>query len=234
MKTISKTILAIACLALTASCSDSKKSPSGDQVEEAIEQVKQEFKDMSNPDKFKTALESFKLKVSDVEPGFAYQKEDEKGRSYMSGMMDDFDQIASAAYVKEDKGEISIDEYEAFLTKVYNATAKVADGGKNVEGFHDEFKTKEQAMTEKPIEKVTGNIKNWSMVGWAFPIDGIFYEVDCNLKEPGLSSKIWCITLKVAKGQQKSLGEIIEEGEKALEDENVQKALDEIEKKMKE
>lgn len=233
MKKIAKLCLMAACVALTASCGD-KKKVSADDVENAIEQVKQDFRDLTDADKFAAALDSFHLKVSDVEPDFAYKKQDDKGRAYMGGVMDKFTQSANAAFIKEDGSQITVEEYGAFLTKVYNATAKVGDGGKNVEGFHDDFNTKEKAMTVKPIEKVTGNIKTWSMTDWAFALDGIFYEVNCDLKEPGYGNDIWCITLRVSKGQQKSIDDIISEGEKALEDENVQKALDEVEKKLKE
>ncbi|MDD7257712.1 MAG: hypothetical protein PUH24_05485 [Prevotellaceae bacterium] len=233
MRKMISALLCMAGLAMVTACGGGNKKTSDttkEQVSEAAQEISKDIEKMNGAEQFEAALNAFGLNVSDATPEFKYKEKNEKGKYYVRGLFANEKPEAYGTFVKEDGGEIMLEEYNAFLTKVYKSTAGQSEGGKCVVGFGDNAKTKDEAMKEKPIDKVVG-LKNgfgqpWTSVAWHFVKDGIFYMVDCDLKEPkGVTPSR--ITLKISQGLQKSLDAAIDEAEKALEDEDVQKAIKE-------
>jgi hypothetical protein len=229
-----KSILALMCMAGVAMLTACGNNKSSNKAEENVQEVAQEITkstdQMNGAEQFEAALKSFGLSVSDATPDFKYKEQNEKGKYYVKGYFASDKPEAYGTFMKEDGGEITLDEYNAFLARLYNATAKVSEGGKCVVGFGDNAKTKDEAMQEKPMDKVVG-IKNglgqpWTSVSWDFVQQGIFYTVRCDLKEQKGATPSR-ITLNISQGLQKSLDATIDDSEKALDDENVQKAIKE-------
>ncbi len=231
MKQMTKAWLVITCIAMMASCgSRTTSDTTKERVQEAAKEMSKDINKMNGTEQFETALKAFGLNVSDATPNFKYKEQNGKGKYYVKGLFANEKPEAYGTFVKEDGGGITLEEYNAFLTKVYNSTAKQSEGGKCVVGFGDNAKTKEEAMKEKPIDKVVG-LKDgfgqpWTLVSWHFVQKGTFYMVDCDLKEQKGTTPSR-ITLSIRQGLQKSLDATVDEIEKALDDENVQKAIKE-------
>lgn len=228
-----KSVLALMCMAGVAMLTACGNNKSSNKTEENVQEVAQEITkntdQMNGAEQFEAALKTFGLSVTDATPDFKYKEQNEKGKYYVKGYFASDKPEAYGTFIKEDGGEITLDEYNAFLTRLYNATAKVSEGGKCVVGFGD-ASTKEEAMNEKPMDKVV-DLKNsfgqpWTSVSWNFVQQGIFYDVSCDLKEQKGAAPSR-ITLNISRGLQKSMSATIEDAEKALDDENVQKAIKE-------
>lgn len=225
--------MCMASLAIVTACGSRNRKTSDttkEQVSEAAQEISKNIEKMNGAEQFEAALNAFGLNVSDATPEFKYKEKNEKGKYYVRGLFANEKPEAYGTFVKEDGGEITLEEYNAFLTKVYKSTAGQSEGGKCVVGFGEGAKTKEEAMKEKPVDKVVG-VRNglgqpWTLVNWDFVQKGIFYTVRCNLKEQkGVTPSR--ITLNIRQGLQKSLDAAIDEAEKALNDEDVQKAIKE-------
>ncbi|WP_373727291.1 hypothetical protein [Bacteroides heparinolyticus] len=231
MKQITKVWVLITCIATMVSCGNKKNSDTAEkEVQEVAKEMSKDFGEMNGTEQFEAALKAFGLNVNDATPDFKYKEKNEKGKYYVKGLFANNKNEAYGTFMKEDSGEITIEEYNAFLTKLYNSTAKQSEGGKCVVGFGDNATTKEEALKEKPINKVIG-LKDgfgepWTSVTWHFVKDGIFYMVDCDLKEQRAATPSR-ITLSISQGLQESPDAVINEAEKALDDKNVQKAIKE-------
>ena len=231
-----KTILGficIACIAIVTACGGGNKKTSDttkEQVQDAAQEISKDIENMNGVEQFEVALNALGLNMEDATPEFKYKEKNEKGKYYVKGLFANQKPEAYGTFIKEDSGEITLDEYNAFLTKVYKSTARESEGGKCVVGFGENAKTNEEAMKEKPIDKIIG-LKDgfglpWTSVDWHFVKDGIFYMVDCDLKEQKGATPSR-ITIKISQGLQKSLDATIDDAEKALSDEDVQKAIKE-------
>ena len=229
-----KSVLALMCMAgvaMLTACGNNKSSNKAEEnVQEVAQEITKSIDEMNGVEQFEAALKTFGLSVIDATPDFKYKEQNEKGKYYVKGYFASDKPEAYGTFIKEDGGEVTLDEYNAFLTRLYNATAKASEGGKCVVGFGDNAKTKDEAMNEKPMDKVVG-LKNgfgqpWTSVSWDFVQQGIFYTVRCDLKEQKGATPSR-ITLNISQGLQKSMSATIDDAEKALDDENVQKAIKE-------
>ena len=137
---------------------------------------------------------------------------------------------------------LSRDDFIAYVTKVYEATAKTADGGKNVYGFIAKG-TPEEAASEKTLEAVLDEGKPTKIFGieiymgaysWNFIKDGVYYMVDVKQLEKKRDGDEFPYAARtiIGKGLQKNMNETMEDLEKALDDPEVQKQLEKAAKEL--
>ena len=136
-------------------------------------------------------------------------------------------------YTKED--------HENNVRRIYALTKAASENGINMYGF-EERNTKEEAMSEKDIEKMIADGKGSSFMGvelyygsygWAFLHNGelqhcevVLLEDKKQQDENGNDKKIG-YAVKMYKALSKSFNESMEDVEKALEDPEVQKQMKE-------
>ena len=172
----------------------------------------------------------FDIAYADITPDFEYGKE--------VGKYDFLGEERSSAYVTFTAKDSTLnrEDYLAYVKKVYEATAKVADGGINVYGFIAKSDPAE-AAAEKTLETVLDEGKPTKVFGfeiymgaysWNFRKDGTYYMVDVKQlekKKTDGEDRPYAARVIIGQGLQKSLDESLKEAEKALEDPEVQKQM---------
>lgn len=230
MKKILLSLLFVAGIVALTACSDKKEG--GDNTipstgnEKVDEVVKKAISDMSGIEKFEYALQKgYNLNLKDVAPGFEYLEKSDKGSNYFYGEAIESAGTyrANAMFVKKDKDNVSEEEYKAFVNKMYEATKKMAQDGKNVYGW-EEADNEAKALTEKPADKLFES-KFWPQT-WAFRMNDKFNVVTISLEE-ATSAVPARIKFSIGQGLQKSLSDSMKDAEKMLEDPEVQKAIKE-------
>ncbi len=171
---------------------------------------------------------NFGIQVADLKPDFQLTSA-EPGKYDFLGE----EQLSSYVSYKSDAA-ISYEAVEAYVRKAYAVTAKAADDGKNVYGWHNSEKHAE----EKPVEDILKG--GWmdifgfkSFVGsydWSFIKGGIYYDVDLNVFEKkfdeGGEKLPYGVRVTVGKGLQKSMDDTMKDVEAALDDPEVQKQME--------
>ena len=163
-----------------------------------------------------------RVSIKDVEPGFAYILDDDTKGNYGD---DSFCGRGTLFFIK-DGSDVTKEEFEAWVKKVFEATAKVSDDGYNIEGYG--FGNGE---VEKQLEAVlTGFINTWS-----YKYNGTILDVYVETKYSSFNtgekvygneySKDIAVKVEIGVGMQKSWDETVEDVEKAFEENG-----DEIEK----
>lgn len=170
---------------------------------------------------------NYGITFKELEPDFKY---DESGKYTFKGSKDDV-----SVRFKNPEGTYTPKEIENFVRKVYAATAKAAEGGKNVYGLLMSGKnTKEGAMEEKPIDEVlkggyTEILGIKAFTGsyvWAIMKDGVFYDVSFNSIENKNAPKNdsdpfayvgYGYSVNINKGLQKSMDETMKDAEEAFD-----------------
>ena len=149
MKRLCLAIMAIASLAMLVACSE-KKAPTVTGVaktDQKVEKAEKKLSEMTGPEKceatWKNRYEG-KLTLADVQPDFDYAEKLEGYDCFMGNGVN----LAKAVYCKKDGSEITPEEWNAYITKIYNVTKKLAQDGKVVRGFGSnlDVKTREQAL----------------------------------------------------------------------------------------
>ncbi|MBR5037802.1 MAG: hypothetical protein IKX65_03670 [Prevotella sp.] len=228
---VAGTLMCMAALMLMTACGGEKKgtvTTGKEKVDEIVEEAIEEFDKMSDIGKFESVLKSYKLSLKDVAPEFAYKEKNENDKSNFYGKKSETENIGSALFMKEDGTDITQEEYDAFVKKLYEATKGVSQDGKNVRGFMLEDKL-EGALNELPLDSLTGKKlfgMPWNLIDWTFRQNDTFYGVSTDLKE-GKSGKQNRISFKISQSIQKSIKETMDDAEKALSDPEVQKAIKE-------
>ena len=117
-------------------CSE-KKAPTvtGDaKTDQKVEKAEKKLSEMTGPEKceatWKNRYEG-KLTLADVQPDFDYAEKLEGYDCFMGNGVN----LAKAVYCKKDGSEITPEEWNAYITKIYNVTKKLAQDGKVVRGF---------------------------------------------------------------------------------------------------
>lgn len=230
MKKILLSLLFVAGIVALTACSGNKEnndnavpSTGNEKVDEV---VKKAIADMSGIEKFEYALQKgFNLSLKDVDPGFEYLEKSDKGSNYFFGEAIESAGTyrANAMFVKKDKADVSEEEYKAFVNKMYEATKKMAQDGKNIYGW-EEADNEAKALTEKPADKLFEN-KFWPQ-GWAFRMNDKFYVVNMSLEDAKASLPAR-VKFSIGQGLQKSLSDSMDDAEKMLNDPEVQKAIKE-------
>ena len=172
---------------------------------------------------------NYGISIADLKPDFELSTEE-------PGKYDFLGEEVLSSYVtyKSASGNLSKDEVEAFVKKVYAVTEKVAEDGKNVYGWNNSEKHAEV----KPIEEIlkAGYMDVFGfkvfvgIYSWSFVKGGIYYDVDVNFLEKkveGSSDKVpYGARVTVGKGLQKSFEDSMSDVEKALDDPEVQKQME--------
>jgi len=207
------TIMTIACAMFMVSCGG-KKSADAEANSESTEQTSEEFSgDASSIEAVEHYIQSYKLKFSDIEPSFSYNKEK---TVYFNGAASGVDVIFCPT-----EGEFNTDMMTEAVKKIYAATKAIADGGKIIVGWED-VESKEAAMKELPLEEV---LKGKEIMGmkidqysWAWQQDGKFRR--CNIEEAEDLRNGDKIGYKVSIYQalEQSMEDQLEDAAKAIED----------------
>ena len=213
MKRLCMAIMAIAGLAMLVACGE-KKAPTvtGDaKTDQKLEQAEKKLSEMTGPEKceatWKKRYEG-KLTLADVQPDFDYAEKLEGYDCFMGNGVN----LAKAVYCKKDGSEITPEEWNAYITKIYNVTKKLAQDGKVVRGFGSnlDVKTREQALEELPLEQLLNGKDD---LEWAFLRDDRFEA--CYLNRINTSKNKY-VTLSFAEGLQKNMDEALKDAEKML------------------
>lgn len=190
---------------------------------------------------------NYGIDFKELEPGYKY---DESGKYTFKG-----DKSEVSARFSDPEGSYTPEQIEGFVRKVYAATAKGSEGGKNVYGFLMSGKdTKEGAMEEKTIDEVlkggyTEILGVKAFTGgysWAILKDGEFYDVSVSALEKKAApdenhdpleyvGRGYSVSIK--KGLQKNLDETMKDAEEAFKkienDPELKKKMQEEAKKVK-
>lgn len=233
MNRIFTTLICIVSVAIISSCGNgaSEGEKAAKNVKEKVEEITQTgmFGDKTR----KAADAAFKkvgLSVDKLAPGFDYRDED--SIKVFTGVIYQGKYEASAIYVKKDMTDVTREEYEAYVNKIYALTKEIAEDGKAIYGF--ELKSNpEEAMSEIPVEEILSkNILGIkiSMGDWGFKKNGELKRMAVELID---ANSKWPARLKVNyySALQKSFDDTMKDAEKALEDPKVQKELEKVFKK---
>lgn len=211
----------LAALMFTA-CGDknSKKQSADGKVDiQVVEEVL--FKGEKNS---KAAAEHFikksgGLDLNDILPDWSYTTEPEKNNFYGE------EAKSIIRFVKPAGEELSKEDYIDWVRKVYAATAKISDDGFNIKGFENASDA-ETALSEKPIdEMIDQSLGGWIYLGmydWGYRLNGKMMRIWMNRNDK--DNNYWA-QIDVCRAMEKSMDELFEDAEKALEREDVQKAL---------
>jgi len=228
--------ICIATVAALSACGPKNGKKAADGAVDAGKVAKNIVKDTFDGDKNTKEAAAFWFKknfgigIDDVTPDFDYGKE--------AGKYDFLGEEFTSSYVTfvPKDSTLTRDDFIAYTKKVYAATAKVADGGKNVYGFVQKS-TAEEASAEKTLETVLDEGKPSSLFGmefylgtytWNFIKDGVYYMVDVNqLEKKRNGEKVpFAARTIIGKGLQKNMDESMKDLEKALDDPEVQKQME--------
>lgn len=169
---------------------------------------------------------NFGIDFKELAPDYKY---DESGKYAFKG---DASEV-SARFI-DPEGSYTPEQIEGFVKKIYAATAKASEGGKNVYGFLMSGKdTKEGAMEEKTIDEVLkggyteilGVNAYTGGYSWSILKDGLFYDVSVSAIEkkagPNEDRKPFeyvgrGYSISIKEGLQKSLDETMKDAEDAF------------------
>ena len=212
MKKIELLLMCIATLALVVACGKKAKTVTGnEELDQKIEKVEKKLSEMTGVEKCEATWQKRyggKLKLTDVQPDFAFTEREEGFDSFSGNGVNN----AKAVYLKKDGSDITPEEWNAYVTKIYNVTKKLAQDGKVVRGFGSnlDVKTREQALEEVTLDKVLNGDNNQE---WAFLKDDLFEA--CYVNVQNLSNAKY-VTVTFAEGTQKNLEEALKDAEKYL------------------
>ncbi|MBR5715725.1 MAG: hypothetical protein IKX59_04000 [Bacteroidales bacterium] len=213
MKRVLTALMCIASIAIFVACGE-KKAPvvTGDaKTDQKLEQAEKKLSEMTGTEKCEATWKKRydgKLTLDDVKPDFDFVEKLEGLDKFMGNGVNN----AKAVYCKKDGSQITPEEWNAYITKIYNVTKKLAQDGKVVRGFGSnlDVKTREQALEELPLEKL---LEGGNNVEWGFLRNDRFeacYLSKVNLKENSYVSTTF------AEGLQKNMEEALKDAEKML------------------
>ena len=238
MRKLFLTIICVASVAAISACGpkNGKKSAAKEGEIDLGKVAENIVKDTFDGDKNTKDAAAFWFKkyygigIDEVTPDFACES--------ATGKYDFVGEQTSSSYVTFTAKDSTLnrDDYIAYVTKVYAATAKAADDGKNVYGFLAKG-TPEEAAAEKTLEVVLDEGKPTKVFGieiymgaytWNFIKDGVYYMVDVKQLEKKKNGDEYPYAARtiIGKGLQKNMNETMDELEKALDDPEVQKQLE--------
>jgi hypothetical protein len=153
------------------------------------------------------------LGKADVEPEFAYLIDEETMGNYG-------DSSHATFFFIKDGGDVTTEEYAAWLKKVFDATAKVSDDGYNIQGY---------GFGEGEIEKSFDEVMDGGLMQvWSYKYNGQIMDVYPSTKYGSFStgSKTYGtddsgdigVQIDIAVGMQKSWGEYEDDIEEAFEE----------------
>ncbi len=231
-----KVILALTCMTamtmLTACGGSENNAADGKNAVEEVEEVLETsmFGDATMKSCKAAWKQGLGMSFDKIEPGFKYLTDD--SLKAFRGVIYRGQYQGIATFIKEDRTDVSREEYEAYVRKLYAATQSIADGGKVIYGWESK-KTAEEAEAECPVEEILGRkILGFPLdnLDWGFKKDGKFKRMSAELIK---ANKKYPARLQANfyDALQKSMNETMKDAEKALEDPEVQKALEDAFKK---
>lgn len=220
MKKICIVVLWLTMLFTFVSCGDDKSSEK-DKSNKAEEAVKDKLGDEDEIDSYSVEavdnyLSSVNLKVDDVKPEWNYSV----GEYGAYGDNPDSASGHASIVFKKEESEVSDDEYNAWLDKVFKATASVSQDGYNIIGY--EFVGDgEDALSETTLEDAMSGF----MSGWSFRYNNKIMTVYVDRKydndkesELGYLFYYTGVSVDIGVGLQKSFDDTMEEAESLMEE----------------
>lgn len=219
--------VAFACIATMALASCGGSNNSGDGKKDIMEVAKEVQAEVEAADKFtgesfsKEAVEfwakkQYNLSISDITPDCKYNENPTVKTFYA------IKNTLAASYLDDD--EFTVEECDAFATKVYNATKSIADNGINIYGWESKD-VAEEANIEKTLEKVfeSGHtlLADYS---WYFIKDGIYMSARVTKSD---KKDNHMLKVSLDRGLQKSFNDTMKQAEELLNREDVQEAIKE-------
>ncbi len=206
------------CLAVTllftVSCGGGNKQQSADGKIDAEKVAKEMVKEAEITNSFSEAAAEASMKKlaglgkADLQPDFPYILDDNTKANYGDNSHAQF------FFIKEG-GDISKEEYQAWLKKVFDATASVSDDKRNIQGYGFG-----KGDVEKTFDEV---LKGGFMKVWSYKYKGkiITKTGKFSTKEKTYGtdqSKDIAVKIDIAVGMQKPFGEYEKDIEKAFEE----------------
>ncbi len=189
--------------------------------------------------------EGFGLKLSDLAP--TYPLNETSKYTYAGEKNQYTGNIEVLANFKiADDTPYSTADHENTVRRIYAQTKAISENGINMYGF-EEKNTKEEAMSEKDLEKMIQDGKGSSFMGlelyigtygWAFLKDDKLYHCEVSLlenkneKDDKGNNRKMGYAVKIYKALDKSFDDSMKDLEKALEDPEVQKQMKKAAEKM--
>ena len=236
MKRIVTWILAAGVILALASCGGKggKKAAGKDgevDLGKVVENIEKQTFDGEKNTKEAAAFwmkKNFGIDVKDLTPDFALTTAAPGNYDFLGE-----EQLSSYVSYKSD-AQLSYDEVEAYVKKVYAVTQKAADDGKNVYGWRVSAKHADEKPVEELLKEGWMDIFGFKVFSgsysWSFIKDGIYYDVDVNAFEKkfeGSDDKLpYGARVTIGKGLQKSMDDTMKDVEAALEDPEVQKQME--------
>ncbi len=216
--------LFVATAMFIVSCSDkNKQQPDGKEV------VEKKVKEAEITNRFSEAAAEASMKKlaglgkADVQPDFSYIIDEDTKANYGDN------NHAQYFFIKKD-GDISKEEYQAWLKKVFDATASVSDDKHNIQGYG--FGKGDVEITFDEV------LKKGFMKVWSYKYNGKIMDVYPDTKSGKFSTKEKtygtaesgdiAVKIDIAVGLQKSMSEYEKDIEKAFDEHG-----DEIEEVLK-
>ena len=213
MRRLYLALVCIVSLAIVMACGESKpKAVTGDEkTDQKLEQAEKKLSEMNGIEKCEATLVkryAGKVALADLQPDFEYIEVEEGFDSFSGNGVNK----AQAVYKKKDGSQITPEEWQAYVTKIYGVTQKIAQDGKNVRGFGSnlDVKTREQALEEKTLQQLLDAGKN---LEWGFLKDDRFEACYLSLVNRAKNSYV---TVTFAEGLQKNMDEAFKDAEKYL------------------
>lgn len=228
MKKIFTTLMCVATVAMFIGCGGQNKKVDSTQKEEVV--VEKVFETGASGEGTKTAaLEAFKyigLTLEQIEPDYKYLDDDTL--NIFKGMVFKGLYEGLVVFVKADKADVSREEFENYVRKIYDVTKKTAEDGKVIYGFEKRSKA-DEANAEWSVDDILAQkIMGFPLKAydWGFKFKGKYMRMAVSLIE---ANKKYPARLRIRfyDALQKSMNETMDDAEKALEDPEVQKVIKE-------
>lgn len=222
------TILMLGCLTAcgdNSSSSDDEKIDAGDVVEKELDKA-EEMNSFSEEAVEYYFEKAGNVKLDDVAPDWEYTigkmqaYADDPDSGYGHGVI---------TFTKTD-GEVSEDEYNAWLKKVFDATAKASQDGYNIIGY--EFVADgEDALSKTTLEDALSGF----MKGWGYRYNDKIMTVYVDQKydndkdsETGALFYYYGVNVDIGVGLQKSFSDTMDEAEQYMEEneDEIKEAVD--------
>ncbi len=220
------------CLAVAmnfaVSCGDAKKQQSSDGKADAGKIASEMVKDAEIKNSFSEAAAEASMKKlaglgkTNLQPDFPYILDDNTKANYG-------DKSHAQFFFIKDGGDVSKEEYETWLKKVFDATAAVSDDKHNIQGYG--FGKGEVEITFDEV------LKKGLMKVWSYKYKGKIMDVYPDTKHGKFStkektygtadSKDIAVKIDIAVGMQKPMKEYEKDIDKAFEEheDEIKKAL---------
>ncbi len=210
-------ILIIMALTLAACGEGATKSVSdqADKPDSSDESQEQEFEAFST-EAVEYYLDAYGLELKDIAPDWSYTVRDKHAYADSPGSSGH----ATIIFSKDPEGEVTAEEYDAWMKKLFDATAAISDDGYNIIG-HEFVGEGENALDKVTLEQAK---EGW-IQGWGFRKNGQNMVVYTNQKyDNNKDSQIgellyyYGVNADIGVGLQKDFSDTLNDMEDALKE----------------